>query len=98
MDSELAGARFDTFRLGPELNVKTQLATSGYDSVDKIGVKSWQGSRTAVRDCHLRSSARRHMSKFKPDIAASYKQDLSRQLVKLQELFACRKVFRSRYL
>src|SRR5215470_674198 len=51
-----------------------------------------------MRDCHLRSSTRRHMSKFKAYIPAPDEQDSSRKLIKLQELLARRKLFRSRYL
>jgi hypothetical protein len=98
MDNQFAGAIFDPFRLGAELNVKAQLATSGYDLIDQIGVKSRQGSRPAMRDCHLRSSTRRHVSKFKAYIPAPDEQDSSRKLIKLQKLLACGKVFRSRYL
>src|SRR5712692_8965579 len=97
-DDQVAGVPFDSFRLGPKLNVNAEFASSRYNLADQIGVKARKGTRATMHDSDLRSRTHHHMSKFKGYIPAADKEDSSRKLIQLQELFARRKVLRSRYL
>src|SRR6266852_2337876 len=97
-DDQVAGVPFDSFRLGPKLNVNAEFASSRYNLADQIGVKARKGTRATLHDSDLRSRTHHHMSKFKGYIPAADKEDSSRKFIKLQELFARRKVLRSRYL
>ncbi len=98
MNEELTGLLFDPFRLDPKLNFNSKLAAFGYDLIDQIGVKLRKRTHSTMDDRDLRSNTHGQMSKFEGYIPAANKQDPSRKVIMLQELFACRKVFDSRHL